>query len=142
MAVILVVEDEILYRTLISTRLAAAGHSVVLANNGLEAAKMMSHWKDRFPSLVITDQKMPGLSGYEVIRVLRSESAMRNIPVLMLTAYPGVVRDIVDLDDFELLDKMTAPETILETVDRMLALNPPPPEPPAKPLVINRGFVF
>lgn len=142
MAVILVIEDEITYRTLISTRLAAAGHSVVLANNGLEAVKMIAHWKDRAPSLVITDQKMPGLSGYEVIRVLRSENGLRRIPVLMLTAFSGVVQDIVDLEDVRLLDKMTTPDTIMAEVDKLLALNPPPPESPGTTLYIERGYTF
>jgi len=142
MAVIFLIEDEIAYRTMISGMLASAGHSVVLANNGLEAARLMGHWKESAPGLVITDQKMPGMSGYEVIRVLRSEITFRQIPVLVLTAFPGVVKDILEYDGVKLLDKMTAPEKIMETVERLLLDFPPPPPPPAKPLVINRGFSF
>src|SRR5581483_3066184 len=133
MAVIFLVEDEIAYRTMLSGMLASAGHSVVLADNGLEAAKLMGHWKESAPGLVITDQKMPGLSGYEVIRILRSESALRRVPVLLLTAFPDVVRDIVEYDGVKLLDKMTPPNKILETVEQLLLECPPPLLPPAPP---------
>lgn len=93
MANILVVddiEDNVFLLTLILEKL---GHRVVPAYSGrsaLEAAR-----KERL-DLVILDVMMPEMSGLEVATRLKGDEATRSIPIILLTAKKGEVKDIVE----------------------------------------------
>ena len=141
MAVILLVEDEVVYRTMISKFLEAAGHSVLLAGSGLDVVKMLHNWNGPVPDLIITDQMMPGMSGYEVVRVLRTQEATRKVPILMLTAY-AQLKDVITEEQVPLLDKQTSLKDILAVVEKLLQEAPKAakPLPPPKPLHIQRDF--
>lgn len=80
---ILVAEDEPDIRGLISFSLRYAGYSVVEALNGEEAVKKAL---EELPDLVLLDVRMPKLSGYEVCKVLKTQDATRDIPVIFLSA--------------------------------------------------------
>ncbi|MBX7220080.1 MAG: response regulator [Blastocatellia bacterium] len=83
---ILFVDDEPAMTQLGKVVLERAGHSCSLATNGDEALRMLLEVP---PDLVILDYMMPGMSGPEVFRHLRNDppyAAIRDIPVLMLTA--------------------------------------------------------
>ena len=80
---VLVVDDESLIRQIISIILKAAGYKVVEAVSGNDALSKMT---GRNFGLVITDLRMPGMDGIEFIKQLRSESAYRSVPVIMLTS--------------------------------------------------------
>ncbi len=83
MAKILLVEDDVNLREIYAARLSAEGHSVVSASDGEEAlAKAI---KDK-PELVLLDIMMPKISGFDVLDILRSTPATKNIRVVMLTA--------------------------------------------------------
>ena len=80
---VLVVEDDPVVRELIEWKLAAAGHEVLLAEDGeagLERAKA-----DK-PDAVIVDWMMPKLTGLEVCEAIRADSDLEATPVLLLTA--------------------------------------------------------
>ena len=81
---ILVVDDEPSQRQFISGSLAKE-YEVVTAANGIEASQLLSH---RSFSLVITDERMPGMSGIDLIRWMREKSP--EIPVIVLTAYGSI----------------------------------------------------
>jgi len=80
---VLVVDDEHLIRQIISIILKSAGYKVVEAVSGNDAFSKMT---GRDFALVITDLRMPGMDGIEFIKQLRSESAYRSVPVIMLTS--------------------------------------------------------
>lgn len=80
---VLVVDDESLIRQIISIILKSAGYKVVEAVSGNDALSKMT---GRNFGLVITDLRMPGMDGIEFIKQLRSESAYRSVPVIMLTS--------------------------------------------------------
>jgi two-component system chemotaxis response regulator CheY len=80
---VLVVDDEHLIRQIISIILKSAGYKVVEAVSGNDALTKMT---DKDFGLVITDLRMPGMDGIEFIKQLRSESAYRSVPVIMLTS--------------------------------------------------------
>lgn len=80
---VLVVDDESLIRQIISIILKSAGYKVVEAVSGNDALNKMT---GRNFGLVITDLRMPGMDGIEFIKQLRSESAYRAVPVIMLTS--------------------------------------------------------
>ncbi|MEO7822984.1 MAG: response regulator transcription factor [Gemmatimonadaceae bacterium] len=80
---VLVVDDEPDIVALVAYHLARSGYSVSTATNGLDAVSLAR--RDN-PSLIVLDLMLPGLSGIEVMRQLRSDKATSQIAVLMLTA--------------------------------------------------------
>jgi len=80
---VLVVEDEPDIAALIAYQLTREGFRVETAATGPEALKAVNR---EIPDLVVLDRMLPGLSGDEVLKSLKGESATRGIPVLVLTA--------------------------------------------------------
>jgi len=78
-----VVDDSAAVRSLLSDRLAAEGYEVEAFP---EAAPAVARMAVQAPDLVVTDLMMPGLSGVQFCRLLRSDAATTHIPVVLLTA--------------------------------------------------------
>jgi len=84
MSKILVVEDSPEFREMLATVLQAEGHTVMTAQNGLQAISEMELWS---PDLIITDIHMPALNGLEMIRRIRLDSKFKSVPIIGLTAH-------------------------------------------------------
>jgi two-component system phosphate regulon response regulator PhoB len=80
---ILIVEDEEALALLLRYNLEAEGYEVETVARGDEADLLL---KERLPELVVLDWMLPGLSGIELCRRLRSRPATRRLPVIILTA--------------------------------------------------------
>jgi two-component system chemotaxis response regulator CheY len=80
---VLVVDDSQSIRNEISDALGQGGFTVVEAANGSEAFSCLADHKDI--SLIVLDVNMPGMNGLEVLERLKTDYAVRNLPVLMLT---------------------------------------------------------
>ena len=80
---LLVVEDEVDIRELISFNLEMCGYEVIRAADGLEGWEKA---RSENPDLIILDLMLPGIDGFEVCKRLRSEKATQSMPVIMLTA--------------------------------------------------------
>ncbi len=80
---ILVVDDEFIIRDLIRTILEEEGFSVITASEGEEA---LTKADNELPDLILLDLMMPGKSGLEVCRILKSQAKTKHIPVVMSTA--------------------------------------------------------
>ena len=80
---VLLVEDDLSTLALLDAMLQAAGHSVSLARNGVEAQRLA---EERLPQLVITDWMMPEMDGITLCRRLRQSAATSNLHVIILTA--------------------------------------------------------
>ena len=85
--VILVVDDNAGNREMLGRRLEREGHRVQLAESGAEALHLL---RSRRVDLVLLDVMMPQVDGYEVLRQLKSDEALRDIPVLMISALDEV----------------------------------------------------
>ena len=84
MARILIVEDNALNIKLFCDLLAAHGHqpeAVTDSRNALEAAREFS------PDLVITDIQLPHVSGLDLIRMIRKDDHLADVPIMAVTAY-------------------------------------------------------
>jgi two-component system cell cycle response regulator DivK len=84
LAKILIVEDNALNIKLFCDLLAAHGHepeAVTDSRNALDAARAFS------PDLVITDIQLPHVSGLELIRMIRRDDQLAQVPVMAVTAY-------------------------------------------------------
>jgi DNA-binding NarL/FixJ family response regulator len=80
---ILVADDDLGTRLSISDYLEIAGYWALTAEDGYRALEMVSEYK---PHLLITDITMPGLDGYELVRLVRQQPQHRLLPVIFLTA--------------------------------------------------------
>lgn len=87
MSYVLFADDHADTRQLVRDVLAAAGHDVALAADGIEALRSVAA---REPELLILDLNMPGLGGIEVCRRLKRNPFTAHIPVLVLTALGSV----------------------------------------------------
>lgn len=83
MAHILVAEDERDIRELIKFTLTFAGHKITEAANGEEAVKLA---KEVLPDLILTDVRMPKMTGYEACKAIKMEETTKHIPVVILSA--------------------------------------------------------
>lgn len=91
---ILVVDDEMLNRELLSAMMEGLGHETVEAGNGHEA---LAH-ADSTIDLVLLDIMMPGMSGVEVLSRLKASETLRHIPVVMLSALTDLTTIIQCID--------------------------------------------
>jgi CheY-like chemotaxis protein len=80
---ILVVDDEPDIVRLVEISLKLCNYEVRTAGNGKEALEKL---KVERPHLILLDIMMPEMSGYEVCQAIRKDPALKNIPVVMLTA--------------------------------------------------------
>jgi DNA-binding response OmpR family regulator len=92
MAKILVAEDEKQIADMIAFKLTNGGHQVIRAEDGEQAVTLAMQV---VPDLILLDVMMPGLNGFEVLRRLKSDPALRAVPVIMVTA-KGHERDVLN----------------------------------------------
>jgi CheY-like chemotaxis protein len=79
---VLIVEDELDMRIFISTLLETSGYRPVTTRNGKEG---LIKARDIGPDLIILDVMMPGEGGVQMYRQLKSDNALMDIPVIMLS---------------------------------------------------------
>jgi len=80
---VLVVDDAEANRDVLSRQLARQGYAVATAENGRQALERLR--AENF-ELVLLDIMMPEMDGYEVLRLLRADKALRHVPVIMISA--------------------------------------------------------
>jgi two-component system phosphate regulon response regulator PhoB len=80
---VLLVEDEPAQREVLAYNLEAEGFKVAKAETGDEALLLV---EEETPDLIVLDWMLPGVSGIEVCRRVKSKSETRGIPIIMLSA--------------------------------------------------------
>jgi len=116
---ILVVDDADDLVELLQYNLVRAGFVVRTASNGRAALEQINR---EMPDLVVLDLMMPGMSGSEVLRRLRSEEATASLPVIILTAKGEETDQIVGLtlgaDDY--VTKPYSIQVLMARIDAVL----------------------
>jgi len=115
---ILIVEDEEPLTVLLRYNLEASGYVVDSAARGDEAELKL---RESMPDLVVLDWMLPGVSGIEICRRLRAQSATATLPIIMLTARGEEserVRGLATGAD----DYVTKPFSVPELLARISAL--------------------
>jgi two-component system phosphate regulon response regulator PhoB len=124
MAKILLAEDDKQIGDMISFKLTNSGHQIIRAEDGEQVVKLVARER---PDLILLDAMMPGLSGFEVLRRLKGDSAVRSIPVIMVTA-KGHERDVLTGLRGGAIDYIVKPFSLKELSARVeLALRREPP---------------
>ena len=80
---ILVVDDSVSIRQVISRLLSDQGWRVETARDGIDALEQL---RDRTPDLILLDIEMPRMNGYELLNAINAQPDLRKIPVVMLTS--------------------------------------------------------
>lgn len=117
---VLLIEDEPNIIEAIRFILSREGWQVHTHSNGSTAIDAI---RDRAPDLVVLDVMLPNRSGYDILNDLRADEAMRELPVLMLTAR-GQKKDRQLAEKLGASRFMTKPfsnEEVLETVRELVA---------------------
>lgn len=79
---ILVIDDDKLIREGLGVLLKNAGQTVVEAADGAEGLQLA---KEKKPDLIVTDLRMPNMSGQEMIEAIRADDTIKNTPIVILT---------------------------------------------------------
>ncbi|MGH1446191.1 MAG: phosphate regulon transcriptional regulator PhoB [Cognatishimia sp.] len=114
---VLLVEDEPAQREVLSYNLQAEGFDVVTAADGDEAMLLVD---EEVPDIIVLDWMLPGISGIEICRRLKSKSQTRAIPVLMLSARSEEVDRVRGLETGA-DDYVVKPYSVLELMARVRA---------------------
>ena len=114
----MIIEDETDVADLLTLNLRKAGFRVSTATDG---ASGLQNARDGRPDFIILDLMLPKMSGLEVCRILKSDTATSQIPILMLTAKAEEVDRIVGLE-FGADDYVTKPFSPREIVLRIRAI--------------------
>lgn len=83
MSTVLVVEDSVPQREMITDLLKGSGLNVAVASDGMEALEKM---QGGVPDVVVLDIVMPRMNGYEFCRRLKADPATQNVPVVMCSS--------------------------------------------------------
>ncbi|MEW5911140.1 MAG: sigma-54 dependent transcriptional regulator [Thermodesulfobacteriota bacterium] len=116
---ILVVDDEKNYLVVLEALLSQAGYEVASAQNGAQALALV---EEAEPDLVITDMRMPQMSGLELIRRLKERYT--DLPIVVMTAY-GTVENAVEAMKLGATDYISKPfenTELLLTVEKSLKM--------------------
>lgn len=114
---ILVVDDEIINLQIIREYLEDTGHQLELLVSAEQAWERLNAGAPAF-GLAILDRMMPGMSGIELLRLMKGDTRFAAIPVIMQTAAtaPDQVREGIEAGAYYYLAKPYEPETLLAIV--------------------------
>jgi DNA-binding response OmpR family regulator len=120
MARILIAEDEPDIRELVAFVLRFAGHEVTATSNGEDALLQASLI---IPDIIIMDVRMPRMTGYEACRAMKADIALKDIPVVFLSAkgQDSEIQTGLEVGAEEYLLKPFAPDQLAERVKAILA---------------------
>jgi len=124
MAKILIAEDERDIRDLVMFTLQFAGYDVIAASNGEEAYHLAIQ---HLPDLILSDVRMPKMTGYEMCKLVKAEPKTQHIPVVFLSAkgQDAEVQQGIEVGAAEYLLKPFAPDQLMAKVAEILSKNKP-----------------
>ncbi|MFC2061024.1 response regulator transcription factor [Elusimicrobiota bacterium] len=119
---ILVIEDDIDEAGILKNTLEAAGHEIFVAHSGMEGIRRA---EELLPDLITLDIMLQGIYGYDVLKKIKSNEAIKNIPVLVISAMN--IEDLRESRELGAVDFVQKPlhfkkfrekiQTILEEVE-------------------------
>ena len=129
---VLVVDDEPHIGRIIRTRLEQAGYVVLLAERGTDALARLE--STPAIALVVLDLMLPGMSGTDILRILRADLRWRALPCIVLTAagQDAQLREVESLGVSEIMTKPFSPRRLLERVRAYLGTTPTEPTLPSR----------
>lgn len=121
-AKILIVDDQLINLKMLMVMLKDQGYDMITANDGKSALNAVS---ENAPDLILLDVMMPGMDGYEVAKILKSNSETANIPIIFISALTDM-EDKLKAFESGAVDFMNKPFNVRELLVRVktqVALN-------------------
>lgn len=121
---VLLVEDSKAIQQIYRNKLTLEQFHVVTADNGMEAIKILSQEK---PDIVLLDLMMPIMDGYKVLQVMKTDSTLAKIPVLVFSAkgQPEEVEKALNLGAAGYIVKATTkPNEVVEKIKTAIRQKP------------------
>jgi DNA-binding response OmpR family regulator len=115
---ILIVDDEKINLEFFEVMLSKLGFIVEEADDGVEALEKVKRF---YPDLILLDNIMPRMSGWEVTKILKSDPKYQEIPIIMLSALDDV-KDKVEGFELGVDDYITKPFNFSEVLARIRAV--------------------
>ncbi len=116
--IVLIVDDNVQNVELLQAYLEELPVNTLTAENGIQALELVQQHQ---PDLILLDIMMPGMSGFEVCKKLKSDPATRDIPIIMVTAL-NEISDIERGVESGTDDFLTKPVNKLELITRVKSL--------------------
>jgi len=127
MSTILIVDDMAIFRDPIAASLRLAGYKTLVAKDG---AAGLQELRTHHPDLVLLDIAMPVLDGMSFLRAMRREPALKNTPVILLTALADkkfvIEAAKMGVRDYLLKSRFSLAE-LCERIKKLLSARPAPP---------------
>jgi two-component system response regulator MtrA len=117
---ILVADDDVDIRELVEFKLSTMGHEIVAVGDGAAAVDACRASK---PDLAVLDVMMPGVSGLDAIKQIRSDPDLADLPVILLTAraQESDVETGFDSGADDYITKPFSPRELASRVEALLA---------------------
>ena len=115
---VLVVDDEKVNVDFFQVMLSKLGFDVDTAYDGEEA---LQHVKKSKPDIILLDLIMPKLTGFELTKILKTDSETKDIPIIILTAIDDI-REKVDMLELGIEDYITKPFNFIEILARIRSI--------------------
>jgi len=115
---ILVVDDEDINVEFFDVMLSKLGFTVEKASDGIEALEKI---KKFLPDVILLDNIMPNMSGWELTKIIRSDPKYKEIPICMVSALDDV-KDKVESFELGVDDYITKPFNFMEVLARIRAM--------------------
>jgi len=94
------------------------GYRVIPACDGQDAIEKARQHR---PDVILLDIRMPGMTGIDVMRILRTDPSFDRVPIVALTAHAleGERRAVLDAGFDDLIPKPCIPDQLVETVEQI-----------------------
>ncbi|RMF95726.1 MAG: response regulator [Candidatus Schekmanbacteria bacterium] len=115
---LLIADDEVSILNVLELKFKKSGFSVITAQNGREALELIKKEK---PNVVITDNKMPEMTGFELCRECKEIKKERDFLLIMLSSYASLTsmsekKEIESIKDTIFVPKPFSPRYLLSVV--------------------------
>jgi len=121
---ILLIEDSKVIQQMYRSKLTIEQFTVITADNGMEAIKILSQ---EIPDLILLDLMMPVMDGFKVLQVIKTDPRLSNIPVLVFSArgQPEEVEKAMNLGAAGYIVKATTkPNEVIEQIRKVISQKP------------------
>lgn len=125
---VLVVDDQVINRTILERQLSGQGIHVTLASSGAEGLALATAPEAEF-DLILTDQEMPGMDGLDLACALRAQGCQ--LPIVLLSSSPATQRNHPGAA--ELAGILQKPILRRELLTHLRAIGAPAPDPGLDP---------
>ncbi len=116
------IEDEPEMIDLVRLILGRKGYDVIGANGGIEGLDAVRRER---PDIILLDLMMPDMDGWEVYQQIKADPALKQIPVVVVTAKAQSIDKVLGLhiakvDDY--ITKPFGPQELLESIEKILSV--------------------